>query len=90
MSPIIAGIESTLMGITTIRAFSAEDRFLDEFFDQIDKTSAAEYFGWMLARWVMLRFDWLNAISVFIITVSVVRSGVQPGLGGVSLVWICA
>lgn len=43
LSPILAGLESTLTGTTTIRAFGAEDRFLGEFFDQIDRNTAAEW-----------------------------------------------
>jgi hypothetical protein len=44
MSPILSTIESTLTGITTIRAFRAEGRFLEDFFDMINKNTGAEWY----------------------------------------------
>ena len=47
LSPILSGFDSALIGIVTIRAFSAEKRFLDEFHKQMDTTTAAEWWIWM-------------------------------------------
>ncbi len=42
-SPIFSQYGETLSGLSTIRAFSAEQRFLDEMFDKIDETQRNHY-----------------------------------------------
>lgn len=44
---MMSSFDSTLIGIVTIRAFSAEKRFLDEYHAQVDRTTAAEWWIWM-------------------------------------------
>ncbi|KAJ7717556.1 P-loop containing nucleoside triphosphate hydrolase protein [Mycena metata] len=64
-SPIFSNFEEVLTGIVTVRAFSVEKRFLQSFFDNVDKMTEVGYIFWMTNRWLLLNFDFLGIISVF-------------------------
>ncbi|KAL7409478.1 hypothetical protein BDY24DRAFT_218614 [Mrakia frigida] len=82
LSPILSGFDSALSGIVVIRAFSAEKRFMEEFFDRNDVATAAEWWFWMCSRWVMARFDPLGAVATFATTLLVLYTRTSAGLGG--------
>ncbi|KAJ7121096.1 multidrug resistance-associated ABC transporter [Mycena epipterygia] len=65
-SPIFSEFGELLTGIVTVRAFSAEKRFLDNLYPKIDETSKIGYAFWMTNRWLSFNFDVLASISVFI------------------------
>ncbi|KAJ6542780.1 multidrug resistance-associated ABC transporter [Mycena capillaripes] len=65
-SPIFSDFGELLTGIVTVRAFSAEKRFLENQFTRIDHTTAMWYAFWMTNRWLLVHFDFLGSISVFI------------------------
>ena len=85
LSPIISGFDTTLIGIVTIRAFSAEKRFLDEFHGQMDTTTAAEWWIWMCNRWLLYRFDAIGAFTTYTAIVLVLYTETSAALGAVSL-----
>ncbi|KAL0952989.1 hypothetical protein HGRIS_007200 [Hohenbuehelia grisea] len=67
-SPIFSDFGELLEGIVTVRAFSAEQRFLDNLHRKIDLTTKMWYGFWMTNRWLLLNFDVLGATIVLITT----------------------
>ncbi|KAJ6577612.1 multidrug resistance-associated ABC transporter [Mycena capillaripes] len=70
-SPIYSDFSELLEGIVTVRAFSAETRFLNGLFTRIDVATKMWYTFWMTNRWLLLNFDCLAAtftggLAVFI------------------------
>ncbi|KAJ7047868.1 hypothetical protein C8F04DRAFT_1060324 [Mycena alexandri] len=64
-SPIFSDFGELLQGIVTVRAFSAEKRFLDNLHTRIDLTTKMWYTFWMTNRWLLLNFDFLGSMAVF-------------------------
>ncbi|KAF9929346.1 hypothetical protein BGZ67_006382 [Mortierella alpina] len=63
-SPIYQHFSETLAGVTTIRAFDVQDRFIYENATKAD-ASANAYFSWMtMNRWLQIRLESLGALVV--------------------------
>ncbi|KAF8998322.1 hypothetical protein BDZ89DRAFT_1148153 [Hymenopellis radicata] len=62
---LLIGYSNTglLEGIVTVRAFSAEKRFLDGLHRKVDTTTKMWYGFWMTNRWLLLNFDCVGAVS---------------------------
>ncbi|KZT21758.1 multidrug resistance-associated ABC transporter [Neolentinus lepideus HHB14362 ss-1] len=98
-SPIFAGFGELLEGIVTVRAFSAEQRFLDELHGKIDLTTKMWYSFWMTNRWLLLNFDILGTGAVLITTLFSLSGLVSAGTAGLcitsamnfttSIYWAC-
>ncbi|KAI0041568.1 hypothetical protein FA95DRAFT_1565261 [Auriscalpium vulgare] len=98
-SPIFSGFGELLEGIVTVRAFSAEQRFLDGLHSKIDLTTQMWYSFWMTNRWLLLNFDTLGAAAVFVTTLFALSGYVSAGLAGLcitsamaftsSIYWAC-
>ncbi|KAI0050163.1 multidrug resistance-associated ABC transporter [Auriscalpium vulgare] len=84
-SPIFSGFSELLEGIVTVRAFSAEQRFLDGLHSKIDLTTQMWYSFWMTNRWLLLNFDTLGAVAVFITTLFALSGYISAGLAGVCI-----
>ncbi|KAF7328584.1 hypothetical protein MVEN_02546500 [Mycena venus] len=61
-SPIFSDFGELLQGIVTVRAFSAEKRFLDNLHTRIDLTTKMWYPFWMTNRWLLLNFNFLGSL----------------------------
>ncbi|KAJ7715183.1 hypothetical protein B0H16DRAFT_1678542 [Mycena metata] len=80
-SPIYSNFGEVLAGIVTVRAFSAEKRFLYNFFNSVDGMNQMWYSFWMLNRWLQLNFD-----SVFITALfSIATLHNDAGLAGLAI-----
>ncbi|KAI0065886.1 multidrug resistance-associated ABC transporter [Artomyces pyxidatus] len=98
-SPIFSGFGELLEGIVTVRAFSAEQRFLDGLHKKIDLTTKMWYSFWMTNRWLLLNFDFLGACSILVTTLFALSSVIGAGLAGLcitsamaftnSIYWCC-
>lgn len=84
-SPIFSGFGELLEGIVTVRAFSAERRFLDDLHDKIDVTTKMWYNFWMTNRWLLLNFDALGGLAVLATTLLALSSYVTPGTAGLCI-----
>jgi len=85
-SPIFSGFGELLEGIVTVRAFSAEKRFLDSLHTKVDLTTQMWYSFWMTNRWLLLNFDTLGALSVLITTLfSISTLTNEAGLAGLCI-----
>lgn len=98
-SPIFQSFSEVLNGIGTVRAFGAQDRFMDTLFRRLDATQSCNNLYWMANRWLLLRFDLMGAFTIFAAsTMSLIR-GVDAGLAGIAitqsqvfvlgLYWLC-
>ncbi|WVQ85985.1 hypothetical protein IAT38_008153 [Cryptococcus sp. DSM 104549] len=85
-SPIFSGFADLLDGVISVRAFSVEARFMEQLCKQVDKTHQAFYYYWMLNRWLLLRFDFLGAISVALTTLLALSGAVPAGSAGMAIV----
>ncbi|KAG9123240.1 hypothetical protein FRC07_000064, partial [Ceratobasidium sp. 392] len=84
-SPIFSSFAELLEGIVTVRAFSAEQRFFDVLHKQIDDTTTMWYNFWMLNRWLLLHFDALASLSVFVTTIFAISGLLGDGLAAVTI-----
>ncbi|TFK50258.1 P-loop containing nucleoside triphosphate hydrolase protein [Heliocybe sulcata] len=84
-SPIFSGFQELLQGIVTVRAFSAERRFLQEFLEKMDLTTKMWYAFWMTNRWLSFNFDLLGASAVFVTTLLSLTQYVSAGVAGLCI-----
>jgi ABC-type multidrug transport system fused ATPase/permease subunit len=84
-SPVYSGFGELLEGVVTVRAFSAERRFLEGMFKKVDLTIQMQYYFWMLNRWLLFRFDCLGATSVLAATLFSLSGLVGPGWAGICI-----
>ncbi|KAF7979956.1 hypothetical protein HWV62_40400 [Athelia sp. TMB] len=98
-SPIFSGFGEMLDGLVTVRAFSAERRFLNDLHVKLDFTTKMWYTFWMTNRWLLLNFDALGALAVYITTLFSLSPYVTAGTAGLcitsamaytsSIYWAC-
>ncbi|EAW11644.1 putative ABC bile acid transporter [Aspergillus clavatus NRRL 1] len=86
LSPLISNFGELLHGLTTVRAFHAEERFQDRVIAVVDKFQGMDHFYWSLQSWLMYRFETLSALSTFCLTVLVLYTGITPGLAAFVLI----
>ncbi|KAF7974527.1 hypothetical protein HWV62_11990 [Athelia sp. TMB] len=98
-SPIYSGFAEMLDGLVTVRAFSAERRFLNDLHAKLDFTTKLWYTFWMTNRWLLVYFDALGALAVYITTLFSLSPYVTAGTAGLcitsamayttSIYWAC-
>ncbi|KAH9922425.1 multidrug resistance-associated ABC transporter [Fomitopsis serialis] len=84
-SPIFANFNELLEGIVTVRAFSAEQKFLDDLYKKVDLTTQMWYTFWMTNRWLLLYFDTLGATGVLATTLFALSGYVEAGTAGICI-----
>ncbi|KAJ6468022.1 hypothetical protein C8R47DRAFT_1325922 [Mycena vitilis] len=85
-SPIYSDFSELLDGIVTVRAFSAETRFLNGLYIRIDVATKMWYTFWMTNRWLLLNFDCLGGLAVFITALfSITFLRDDAGLAGLAM-----
>ncbi|KAJ7108139.1 multidrug resistance-associated ABC transporter [Mycena epipterygia] len=85
-SPIFSDFGELLRGIVTVRAFSAEKRFLDNLHNRIDLTTKMWWTFWMTNRWLLLNFDFLGSMAVFLTSIFSIHFLVNnAGLAGLAI-----
>ena len=91
-SPVYSTIPSTLEGLPIIRAFGAENRFLQEFF-YIQNTNTRVFFSYLLAgRWLGFRLDLIASVLVSLASFGILLlEGIlklNPGTAGLLLTYL--
>lgn len=88
-SPIYQHFGETLTGVTTIRAYGYEDRFLKENEERIDNNNRPFWSVWACNRWMSFRVDVAGSLVSFIAGIFVVLSTgkIDSGLAGLSLTY---
>ncbi|KAF8838558.1 P-loop containing nucleoside triphosphate hydrolase protein [Paxillus ammoniavirescens] len=84
-SPIFSGFAELLEGIVTVRAFSAERRFMDDLYHKIDTTTKMWYNFWMTNRWLLLNFDALGSLAILTTTLFALSGYVGAGAAGLCI-----
>ncbi|KAG0293961.1 hypothetical protein BGZ96_002011 [Linnemannia gamsii] len=87
-SPLYSHFGETLVGVSTIRAFGVETRFMEEVLTKLDNNNAPYYFLWMCNRWLSIRVDFMGAMVNFIAGILILLNidRVDAGWAGISLV----
>ncbi|WPG98732.1 ABC bile acid transporter [Acrodontium crateriforme] len=80
LTPLMSNFGALLNGLTTVRAFCAQDRFQDRVIRVVDTFQKMDHFYWSLQAWLMYRFDSLSALSTFLLTMLALVTNVSPGL----------
>ncbi|SCU77356.1 LAME_0A00826g1_1 [Lachancea meyersii CBS 8951] len=88
-SPIHQHFSETLVGISTIRAFGDERRFMEANLQKIDENNKPFFYLWVANRWLAFRVDMIGALVVFAAGVFVMLniSSLDSGLAGISLTY---
>lgn len=91
-SPIYQHFSETLVGVTTIRAFGDENRFLHENLQKIDENNRPFFYLWVANRWLSFRIDIIGALVVFGAGVFILADikNIDAGLAGISLTYAIA
>ncbi|KZS94266.1 hypothetical protein SISNIDRAFT_454002 [Sistotremastrum niveocremeum HHB9708] len=84
-SPIFSGFSELLDGIVTVRAFSAERRFLEGLFAKIDVFTNMGYTYWMTNRWLLLYYDFFGALAILVTTLLALAGRVPAGFAGLTI-----
>jgi len=86
-SPIYQQFGETLAGITTIRAYGEEKRFILDNHKRINTANRPYIFLWSLNRWLAIRLDFTGAFIAFSAAAFIVWNvdTVDPGAAGLSL-----
>ncbi|KAF5326729.1 hypothetical protein D9619_003945 [Psilocybe cf. subviscida] len=85
-SPIYSDFGELLEGIVTVRAFSAEIRFLENLYVRLDVYTKFWYFFWMTNRWLMINYDMLGGFSILVTSLfSIYKLNNDAGLAGLCI-----
>lgn len=88
-SPIYQHFSETLVGVTTIRAFGDESRFMQENLHKIDENNKPFFYLWVANRWLAMRMDLIGSLVVLgsgiFILLNIDR--IDSGMAGISLTY---
>ncbi|GME67780.1 unnamed protein product [Ambrosiozyma monospora] len=84
---IVYSLVETLVGVTTIRAYGDERRFLVQNLSKIDDNNRPFFFVWVNNRWLAFRTDMIGSFIVFLASALAVgyAAKIDSGLAGISL-----
>ncbi|KAL3231384.1 ATP-dependent bile acid permease [Nakaseomyces bracarensis] len=88
-SPIFQHFSETLIGISTIRAFGDELRFIKENLVKMDNNNMTFYYLWVVTRWLTLRVHIIGATVIFASGCFILLNidSIDAGLAGISLTY---
>ncbi|KAI1319615.1 hypothetical protein EDD11_003608 [Mortierella claussenii] len=89
-SPLYSHFGETLVGVSTIRAFGVETRFMEEVLMKLDNNNAPYYYLWMCNRWLNIRVDFVGALVSFIAGILILFNLEQLDAGWAGLSLGCA
>ncbi|RDW35808.1 P-loop containing nucleoside triphosphate hydrolase protein [Yarrowia lipolytica] len=88
-SPIYQHFGETLVGVTTIRAYGDEPRFVRDNLEKVDTNNRPFFYLWVANRWLSFRVDLAGALVTFFAGASILMAigKIDSGLAGVSLTY---
>ncbi|CAG8459975.1 16431_t:CDS:10 [Acaulospora morrowiae] len=86
-SPLYSHFTETLVGITTIRAFGATRRFMEEMLLKIDKNLRPFFYVWLVNRWLSILYNITGSFVTFLAGLFIMwdLEHIGAGLAGLSL-----
>ena len=86
-SPIFSHFSESLNGVSTIRAYRVEDRFVKKFAEHVDENLLYYFPNNISNRWLALRLELVgNLITVFAALFAVLsKNHIDPGIVGLSI-----
>lgn len=86
-SPIHQHFSESLVGVSTIRAYGVETRFMKQNLSAIDRNNKPFFYMWVANRWLSIRIDAVGSMVMFFAGVFVILSigKIDAGLAGLSL-----
>ncbi|CAG8489136.1 4720_t:CDS:10, partial [Dentiscutata heterogama] len=86
-SPLYSHFTETLIGITTIRAFGASKRFMQDMLLRIDNNSRPSFYVWLTNRWLSVYFNVTSSFVSFLAGIFILWNldQIDAGLAGLSL-----
>jgi len=88
-SPLYQQFGETLTGMTTIRAYGDEQRFIRENLTKLNTHARPYFYLWSTNRWLAFRVDVVGALVAFFTAMFIVISAgtVDPGAAGLALTY---
>ena len=88
-SPIYSQFGETIQGITSIRAYRANEQFIKESNDRIDTNHKVYYQSLISSRWLGMRLEFLGYCIAFLAAIFAVfnRDTLSPGVAGISITY---
>lgn len=88
-SPLYQQFGETLSGVTTIRAYGDERRFIEDNARRVDAHNRPFIFLWAANRWLALRVDWAGALVSFFAAIFIIINvgSIDAGAAGLSLTY---
>ncbi|GEQ70295.1 hypothetical protein JCM33374_g3971 [Metschnikowia sp. JCM 33374] len=86
-SPIHQHFSESLVGVSTIRAYGVETRFMKQNLSAIDNNNRPFFYMWVANRWLAFRIDAVGSMVMFFAGIFVILSigKIDAGLAGLSL-----
>ncbi|CAG8597400.1 8879_t:CDS:10, partial [Ambispora leptoticha] len=88
-TPVVSWFCDTVGGITTIRAFNAERRFVKEFIEKLNESNRTTYLLHMSNRWMSIRMGTIGAFASYLAGYFILMNftEIDAGLAGFSLTY---
>ncbi|XP_068648270.1 ABC transporter C family member 8 [Aristolochia californica] len=88
-APVMSYAAETSLGVVSIRAFSAMDRFISNYLRLVDTDASLFFYTNAAMEWVLIRVEALQNLTVITSTLLLVLlpNAVAPGLAGLSLTY---
>jgi ABC-type multidrug transport system fused ATPase/permease subunit len=86
-SPIYNHFSETVNGATSIRAYGASDKFIQESNKRVDDNHMCYYPSFTASRWLAIRLEFLGYCIVFMAAIFAVisRGSLSPGIAGLAI-----
>ncbi|KAK4498512.1 hypothetical protein PRZ48_011170 [Zasmidium cellare] len=89
-SKVFAQFGEAINGVSTIKSYGAQDRFVSRFYRAVDDMNSAYILSFSYQRWLAIRLDGIGLILVLTAGLLAVRSSlsVDPSVVGIVVAWI--
>ncbi|KAI8813131.1 hypothetical protein BJ742DRAFT_909917 [Cladochytrium replicatum] len=86
-SPLFSLFTETLNGVVTVRAYSAESRFISEFYKRVDIYNRATYNVGVTTQWLSTRIRFISQLIVFASGIGLIAANLSAGTIGLCLTY---
>ncbi|CRG89605.1 hypothetical protein PISL3812_06643 [Talaromyces islandicus] len=86
-SPVLSLFESSISGISTIRAFGRVNDYMQRMFRYLDDSSKATWALYSLSHWMMFRLAVIGAIFTLLVAITATYKRIDSALAGFALMF---